>query len=377
MDNNNKIPFDTSPEEIKVRIKQAYSNDKIRDIHQVTLKEGPRTYKFATIIEIIDPKTGGTHHFNLRLDSIDRTKLRGWVSRPDNSISLTSEDVNEIARLRDFLITELEGKLKSDSKELHIVRGEEFTKLQNLLNELPQLESFDQIQLVKTILHNISSKKINASELAVIFDDSNHELVKTIGIVATLVDYRQEYNRLIRMINENENSEHKFQKLLESNSWMFGSEYSELLERRNWTRDENVDFMLRRTADDYLEIIEIKVPSIEKLLVYDESHHSYYNSAILSKVIGQVTNYIEEIERNRDSIITKDNCDTLKIRAKIIIGRDGNKQQQEALRNLNSHLYRIEIITFDQLAKIANRVISLLSTIKPPALPVVEHRLCK
>ena len=41
---------------------------------------------------------------------------------------------------------------------------------------------------------------------------------------------------------------------------MLGSEYSELLDRRTWTRDDNVDFMLRRTADNYLEVIEIKTP---------------------------------------------------------------------------------------------------------------------
>lgn len=359
MNDKIKFPYSNSPDDIKVLIKKAFSNKHIGDIRQVTLKEGPRTYKFATIVEIIDPNTNQLHHYALRIDSVDRTKSKGWFSKPEKSISFTSEQGNEIKRLRDFLIAELEGKLKSDDKELHIVRGEDFTKLQNLLNALPQLNSSDQIQLVRRILQDINSKDIDTNDLASIFDSSNHELVKTISIASTLVDYRQEYKKLIQMIENHEKSESKIQKLLEANPWMFGSEYSELLERRKWTRDENVDFMVRRTADSYLEIIEIKLPSEDELLLYDSSHNSFYSSAKLSKVIGQVTHYIEEIERNRDTIISKDCCDPLKIRAKIIIGCDGNDQQQEALRNLNSHLYRIEIITFDQLYRIASRVINI------------------
>ncbi len=41
---------------------------------------------------------------------------------------------------------------------------------------------------------------------------------------------------------------------------MFGSEYSELLDRRRITRDEQADFLLRRTTDGYIELIEIKTP---------------------------------------------------------------------------------------------------------------------
>lgn len=353
-----KIPYSTSPEEIKVLIKNSVQKENIGAIHQVTLKEGPRTFKFATVMEIINPTINETHHYTLRIDSVDRFKT-GWFGKPEKSLSLSSEDGNEIARLRDFLVAELGGKLKSDEKELHIISGVEFTKLQNLLNYLPDLTSSDQLQLVKTILRNIKTHEINTKNLLQIFDESSGELVKSIGIAAKLIDYKQAYNELSELVSNNEKSEQKIQKFLEINPWMFGSEYSELLERRKWTRDENLDFMLRRTSDSFLEIIEIKTPNEDELLKYDNSHKSYYASSELSKVIGQVLNYIEKIDRDRDSIISKDNCDPLKIRAKIIIGRDGEKAQQEALRSLNSHLHRIEIITFDQLLRIAERVLNM------------------
>jgi len=351
-------PYSTSPEEIKVIIRNFIQKDNIGPIHQVTLKEGPRTYKFATVMEIIDPSTNDTHHYTLRIDSVDRLKA-GWFGKPDKSVSLSSENENEIARLKDFLVAELGGKLKSNEDELHIINREEFTKLQNLLDYLPDLTSSDQLQLVKTILHNIKSADINSKNLMQIFSESSDELIKSIGIAAKLIDYKSAYKELTVMVKNTEKSEQKIQKFLEANPWMFGSEYSELLDRRNWTRDENLDFMLRRTSDSFLEIIEIKTPSESDIFRFDSSHKSFYASAELSKVIGQVLNYIEGIDRNRDSIISKDNYDTLKIRAKIIIGRDGDKAQQDALRSLNAHLHRIEIITFDQLLRIAERVLNI------------------
>lgn len=49
----------------------------------------------------------------------------------------------------------------------------------------------------------------------------------------------------------------------------------------------------------------------------------------------------------------------MKIRARVIIGRDGDDGQQIALREFNAHLHRIEVLTFDQLLRIADRVLSV------------------
>jgi hypothetical protein len=69
------------------------------------------------------------------------------------------------------------------------------------------------------------------------------------------------------------------------------------------------------------------------------------------KAIGQVIHYIDRIDCRHDSILIDRGIDTNKVKAKLIIGRDGDERQVNALHNLNSHLNRIEIRTYDQLLK--------------------------
>ena len=142
---------------------------------------------------------------------------------------------------------------------------------------------------------------------------------------------------------------------------MFGSEYSELLDRRRFTRDETLDFMLRRTTDHFLEVIEIKTPlQGASLFRFDADHNCYYISSELAKALAQVEKYLERLDAKRAEILMDDHEDTLKIRGKLIIGRDGDAKQQHALRRLNGHLHRIEVLTLDQLLRIAENVLSYL-----------------
>lgn len=216
-------------------------------------------------------------------------------------------------------------------------------------------------RVVEAILENLNGGGITADDWLQVFAGGGDSIRQTIAASSRMVEYRRVRDALQDLIRRAAVKEHEVQSLLEANPWLFGSEYSELLERRGWTRDERLDFMLRRTTDDYLEVIEIKTPIKEPLFRYDPSHDSHAPGAALSLALGQVIRYVEAIERDRDGIIAKDGCDPLKIRARVIIGCDGDAKQQAALRNLNGHLHRIEVITFDQLLRIADRTLAIFS----------------
>lgn len=353
------LPVDATLDDLKVRIREAYSNANVGNISQVVLKDGPQSFRIATLIEIINPTTKEFHHHSLKIDQIARKKTQGWFTKPERSVRIEGDSPDEIDRLYTFLHALKQGTLSDQRGELHLIRSDDYRQLESLLNALPNLAASDKIQLIRTVCEQLEQTASSVADFVAAFEESSPEALKHIATAARFVEYRDAYKKLEELVGKPSTLEKDFQKHLNQNPWMFGSEYSELLSRRTWTRDDNLDYMLRRTIDGYLEIVEIKTAFDDRLFIHDSSHDSYYPSSKLSPVIGQVVRYIEEVERNRDSIIAKDKVDTLKIRARVIVGRDGDTGQIAALRNLNSHLHGIEIITYDQLLRIASRVLDM------------------
>lgn len=351
------LPPDASLDDVKVRIREACRNPHVGRIEQVVLKSGPRAFRLATLLEILDSE-GNPHHHSLKIDSIDKRK-DGWFYKPERSVRLEGQSPDEIERLARFLQAHLEGHLDSPTGDLHILRSEDYARLEAFIEHLPRWATPDLVEVIKLIIPRIRQSAAYLPEFVQAFEGSDSETVRNIAIAARLVEHRRSFETLSNLVKAGHQQEQTFQSLLAQNPWMFGSEYSELLDRRSWTRDDNVDFMLRRTSDNYLEVIEIKTPFDEPLLLKNKSRNSYYPSSKLSPVIGQVVHYIAELERDRDRIISKDKCDPLKVRARVIVGRDKDVEHQEALRNLNAHLQRIEIVTYDQLLRIAARVLNV------------------
>lgn len=354
------LPPDSTLEDVKLKIVQTNKNPNIGKVTQAVLKDGPQAYKIATLFEVWNPKKNEFHHFSLRIEQVTRTNKAGWTSKPDRIISLDDNKDNEVHKLQMFLAAAYGSDLKDQDGEVHVVSGSDFAKYENIATALPGIADEDKLSLLKQLLMTLDGS--NFDDFKSLFEETSGPTLQHIAAASRMVEYTAAYDEMRQLVDDPSTDEFKFQKHLESNPWMFGSEYSELLPRRTWTRDDNLDFMLRRTVDGYLEIVEIKTAFTKKLFLHDDSHDSYYPSSQLSPVLGQVMRYIEEVERNRDSIIASDEDDTLKIRARVIVGRDGSKEHQAALRNFNAHLHRIEIITFDQLLKIAERVLSVFQT---------------
>jgi hypothetical protein len=352
------LPPENTIDDVKVRIQESYKNPNVRRVTQTVLKEGPRAFKIASLIEIINPATDEFHHYSLKIDHIDKTRA-GWFYKPERSVRLEGKEPDEIEKLLKFLTAAYQDEFNDASGEMHLVSSDDYAKLENLVEAVPNIADTDKIHLVGTLISQLDEDSSSIASFVNAFEESGTETIQHIATASRLIEYSKSLQKLRELVEDSSTVEREFQKHLEVNPWMFGSEYSELLPRKTWARDDRLDYMLRKTVDDYLEIVEIKTAFDDALFLKDTSHDSYYPSSKLSPVIGQVTRYIEEVERNRDSILVTDGVGILKIRARVIVGRDGSAGHQAALRNLNAHLYRIEIITYDQLIKIAERVLSV------------------
>jgi hypothetical protein len=99
---SSSLPPDQSLDDVTVRIKNTYSNPNVRTITQVVLKDGPRAFRIATLLELVNPNTAEFHHYSLKIDHIDRTKA-GWFAKPAKSIRLEGKEPDEIEKLYRFL----------------------------------------------------------------------------------------------------------------------------------------------------------------------------------------------------------------------------------------------------------------------------------
>ena len=366
------LPADTPFDEVLVVLREARKKTgNVGKIAQVVLQDGQRVKRVASIVEILRPD-GSVHHHFLDLETIRYTKKDGFVYESKNSFKIDdqSED-SEIAKLSVFLHSHLSGELAGKLGNVRVVGEKEYFAIDQIREIVPDLAADDRFDLVKSLLEQIEAG--GADELRTVFEGIDRGAVHSIASAARLAEYQVELDEMRSLIENQATTEHQLQRQLEKSPWMFGSEYSELLDRRKWTRDENVDYMLRRTVDGYLELVEIKQAD-EALFGYDGSHNSYYPRASLSKVIAQVVKYIDAIENDKNRIVAIDGENPGKIRARIIIGRDGSSdEERDALRNLNAHLHRIEIMTYDQLIRIAERVLSIFKTPEEtPAAPAAD-----
>ena len=351
-------PYDLDLHQILIERRRAHRNPNVGEVHSTVLREGPQVSKIAILYQIVNPQDRSLHHYALKLESLKRTKRHGWQVQTDRVFTLETAETDEIRRLIDFLDSVLSNQLPDRDGSFVVMRQGSFERISDVAALLNSVDSTQKLEFLRRVLRELSGEGIDQVELIGVLEDEETPILRRIAVATRLLEYRRALGELERRVEANE-IELELQSLLEQHPWMFGSEYSELLHRRDWTRDDRQDFMLRRTVDGFLEIVEIKRPFNEPIMRLDESHSSYYPSHELSKALGQAVRYIEEVDRDRDSILAKDQEESLKIRARVIIGRDGDEAEQRALRSFNAHLHRIEVLTFDQLVRIAQRVVGV------------------
>lgn len=347
------------PMRVKVARLDRQRHSSLQALHAITLREGPRSRREARYTVIRSPRSGTVKHDSLTIKSFKKRQGE-WGEDLEHSVTLTSEgEVDEIRSLLDFLWIEREGAGLNQEGD-YVVLAAPADQAQALQRALEALSPSARVDILADLLEGVAGDPKLLQALAK-RAHKDPELFAEAATALNLATYHRAVQRLNNLIDAPAVGEAQFQAHLQANPWMFGSEYSRVLERRRWTRDEQQDFIARRTTDGFIELIEIKTPlNGSPLFLRDKSHQSYYPCSELAKALGQVQKYIERLDADRDKILVLDGEDTAKIRAKLVIGRTIDDEQEHALRCLNGHLHRIEIITFDQLLRIAQRVTQYL-----------------
>ena len=346
---------------VKVRGFDTAAKPDLAGYKSVKLYEGTRAFRVATYWTIRDRHTGQDHHHTLTLRTFRRFKQRGWEEDKGHGITLTDDDgADEIQKLFNFLVSVSD--VNGDG-EYVIVNAD---NLDHRLGEvLSAVSSSDRsLQLLSQILSWANSDaRANLGLIKLSSEDPDRS--KSLVAALNYGRYAKALAELKKMV-EDDLPERRFQAFLEENYWMFGSEYSQLIDKRTLTLGAQLDFPLRCTVDGYLDIIEIKTPLNGKaLFAPDRDHDNLYAGRELSKSVAQARKYLTMLEADKFRIELQEKLKVDKVRAKVVIGRDGDEEQIQALRSFNADQNRVEVITYDQLIRIAERILEIMADENP------------
>ncbi|WP_161606779.1 Shedu anti-phage system protein SduA domain-containing protein [Myxococcus xanthus] len=325
----------------------------------VILKSGKRVIKKAVAWELRNDDTGKDHHMEVMLETL-RLEKKGGGWAVDEKKSLTLDDEEQIACLTTFLGALNQARDKKISGNVLLTPLANGVDLGAARRALEILASESRSRIMVELLEAVSGDVRALQTLTSAARSSPSGLRAAVGAI-NIGRFECVLEELSRCIESNAR-EATYQGILTDNPWLFGSEYSERHARRSFTRDQQQDFMLRRTVDGCLELIEIKTPLDGKpLFVADKSHQgAWVPRHELSAALSQVMRDLEKLDDDVLRIRANDDEDVRKVRARIIIGRDGSREQVAALRRLNGHLHRVEVMTFDMLLRIGRRVVGAL-----------------
>lgn len=158
-----------------------------------------------------------------------------------------------------------------------------------------------------------------------------------------------------------------WQSWIYKNNWLFGVNYQQPIEKTKINISGIMPDYLFPTIDNFVDILEIKLPD-DEVIVKDTNHNGSWRwSPETNIAIGQVVNYLSEIDRLRLEIEKnikdkyKFEINLLKPRAYILIGNsstwDNNKK--EGLRKMNHALHGIEIVTYKELLDRGNQYLKI------------------
>ena len=156
-----------------------------------------------------------------------------------------------------------------------------------------------------------------------------------------------------------------WQKWIYKNNWLFGVKYKEPVEKNKINITGIMPDYLFPTLDGFVDILEIKLPEDEVILRDTNHPGSWKWTSETNTAIGQVVNYLGEIDRLRleieRNIKEQYECETslLKPRAYILIGKSTSweNNKKEGLRKMNHALHGIEVLTYQDLLDRGNQAL--------------------
>lgn len=298
-------------------------------IKAAEIKPRGRTYKTASLRFFGDDPENPS---KARLEIKQCRKIPGNGYDFDNPERQISIENNEILALKAFLNEEF-------NQDGHYVRVDD----RDIAKEVAKYGSTE----LAEILVAISDK----TELVKAIQQAGQaDFLTGVLIGQKNIDTLETLKALAEDPTSDENS---FQRILQDNPWMFGGQFVGVEKTRTLTTQDQIDIALI-TGDGSLHVVELKRANIPKLVRPYRNHHIVGNE--VHEAVSQTENYLRSLDEEAHTIKSKLKFEAHRVFATVVIGHINHNVEEmdeddfyRALRTYNSHLTRVQVITYDQL----------------------------
>ncbi|MEU5135585.1 MULTISPECIES: Shedu anti-phage system protein SduA domain-containing protein [Streptomyces] len=308
----------------------------------IEIKSGPRVYKRASISVYGSPTSGEIKKEELRLESFAR-KIGSNEFDFDNPKDRWFCENGEIERLVAFL----SGAFSTAGRYRLIDTASASTTILSLLDS----GDLDPGTLGEALAEHGDLKEVISALTA---SASGLHAVE----VATIARRRGVLTDLKRLAVQSDTTETDMQGALEGHTWIFGGQYIGIAHRRNLAMLDEHDIPLVE-PNGALHIVELKGPKIKDLVKRYRNHLIVGNE--VHQAVGQLMNYLKQLDQQgaaMEQVFRNEHgveYDMSRLCGTVIIGHShhvsdyAKKSIDQAIRTFNSHLTRVQVLTYEDL----------------------------
>ncbi len=176
-------------------------------------------------------------------------------------------------------------------------------------------------------------------------------------------DVLKEFEERLKSNILEDSGPNSWQKWLTVNHWIFGSNYKSPIPKENINIEGAKPDYLFPTLDGHVDCLDIKKPNIPDIIENDDDHVGTFRwSKEVNSAIGQVVNYLYELDDNRLKLGELLGLDIVRPRGIIVAGRSDKWtiDQSRFYKKLSFSLHGIEVITYDHLLARAKGMLDIL-----------------
>ncbi|MEU0838144.1 Shedu anti-phage system protein SduA domain-containing protein [Streptomyces sp. NPDC005962] len=165
---------------------------------------------------------------------------------------------------------------------------------------------------------------------------------------------------LRKVVEDPAASELDLQRALEGQHWIFGGRFVGEAAHRRLVPGDELDIPLIR-GDGALHVVELKRAASLVGKLVKKYRGSWVPTAEVHNAVGQAVNYLVGLDENRQQIREEFGIETRRASAVVLIGHPSVQPSvpeasiNEALRTLNTHVNRVEVLTYKELIDNAER----------------------